>query len=78
MPAEAQSLEAAALSRVEAQPIAHVPIGAPIAPAPQPLARRARPRIDLRRPESLRAAVIAHTVIGPCRAAQPYQAGPDV
>jgi hypothetical protein len=81
-PPEGRSLEAAALARREAPT---TPEGTAVvrASAARAAARRrpaarleGRPRLNLRRPGSLRAAVIAQTVLGPCRALQPDSGSP--
>jgi hypothetical protein len=81
-PPEGRSLEAAALARREATTTPEGTfvvrdLGARAAERRRPTARlKRRPRLNLRRPGSLRAAVIAQTVLGPCRALQPDSGSP--
>jgi hypothetical protein len=77
-PTEAASLEAEAISAVEGQPIAARPITTAPDGLPGVARRRRAPRINLRQPASLQAAIVAQTVLGPCRATRPYDRGPDV
>lgn len=75
---EAASLETGAISAVEEQPTAARPITTVPDSQPGLPGRRRGPRINLRQPASLQAAIVAQTVLGPCRATRPYESGPDV
>jgi hypothetical protein len=77
-PTEASSLEAEATSALEGQPIAARPITTAPDGLPGLPRRRRAPRINLRQPASLQAAIVAQTVLGPCRATRPYDSGPDI
>jgi hypothetical protein len=65
-PPEPVSAEAASMAAVEEQPV-----------RPELPRRRRGPRLNLTQPASVRAAIVAQTVLGPCRAARPYDGGPD-